>query len=95
MYFSFQALIDVSQGLLVTLGVSHMRLDEICYITKRRGLHSKLTGAGGGGNAFTLIPPDIDESTITDVVLDLKSSGFSVEKLTVGGPGLTVDYGRS
>ncbi|CAH3021968.1 unnamed protein product, partial [Porites evermanni] len=50
-------LIDLNQQLLVTLGVSHSSLDELCCVTSKYGLHSKLTGAGGGGCAFTLVTP--------------------------------------
>jgi len=52
-----QNLIDLNQQLLVTLGVSHSSLDELCCVTSKHGLHSKLTGAGGGGCAFTLVTP--------------------------------------
>ena len=48
---------DLNQQLLVTLGVSHSSLDELCCVTSKHGLHSKLTGAGGGGCAFTLVTP--------------------------------------
>lgn len=75
-----------------TLGVSHPRLDEICFITQRRGLHSKLTGAGGGGYAFTLIPPDADEGNIKECVKDLTESGFAVDDLIVNGEGLALDF---
>jgi len=46
----------MNQQLLVFLGVSHPTIDEICRVTLRHGLHSKLTGAGGGGCAMALIP---------------------------------------
>lgn len=47
----------MNQHHLSVLGVSHSSLDTICRITSQYGLASKLTGAGGGGCAFTLIPP--------------------------------------
>ena len=55
--YNTQNLIDLNQQLLVTLGVSHSSLDELCCVTSKHGLHSKLTGAGGGGCAFTLVTP--------------------------------------
>lgn len=55
--YNTQKLIDLNQQLLVTLGVSHRSLDELCCVTSKYGLHSKLTGAGGGGCAFTLVTP--------------------------------------
>ncbi|XP_069135735.1 mevalonate kinase-like isoform X2 [Argopecten irradians] len=56
-YKDLEALIDMNQGLLNTLGVGHPRLDRVCEVTACSGLHSKLTGAGGGGCAFCLITP--------------------------------------
>lgn len=57
--FWTQKLIDLNQQLLVTLGVSHSSLDQVCHVTAKHGLHSKLTGAGGGGCTFTLVTPGI------------------------------------
>ena len=51
-----QLLVDMNQHLLDALGVGHPALDKIVAITSALGLHSKLTGAGGGGCALTLIP---------------------------------------
>ena len=56
-FFFFQKLIDLNQHLLVTLGVSHGSLDRLCRVTAKYGMHSKLTGAGGGGCGFTLVTP--------------------------------------
>lgn len=90
-YRQLEVLIDLQHGHLRTLDVSHPRLEEICFITKRRGLHSKLTGAGGGGNSFTLIPPDAIEDTIKQTVQDLKSSGFLVDDIVLNGEGLRLE----
>ena len=51
-------LIDENHARLVALGVSHPSLENIRQITaaKPYALHTKLTGAGGGGCAVTLIP---------------------------------------
>ncbi len=52
-----QALINENHGYLVTLGVSHPSLEAIRKTTADPyGLSTKLTGAGGGGCAVTLIP---------------------------------------
>lgn len=88
----FQTLIDLQQGLLNTIGVSHPRLEEICFITARRGLHSKLTGAGGGGYAFTLLPPDASEERVIQTTEDLRSAGFKVEDIVVNGEGIAIDF---
>lgn len=53
-----QSLIRDNHGHLVTLGVSHPSLEMIVAATAAEpfGLATKLTGAGGGGCAVTLIP---------------------------------------
>lgn len=52
-----QELIDINQHHLNVMGVGHSSLDTLCRITLTRGLHSKLTGAGGGGCGITLLRP--------------------------------------
>jgi len=54
---SCQELIDMNQHLLNMLGVGHASLDTVVSVARRHHLHAKLTGAGGGGCAFALIPP--------------------------------------
>jgi mevalonate kinase len=53
-----ESLIDHNHSYLVQLGVSHAALEAIRAKTASEpfGLHTKLTGAGGGGCAYTLIP---------------------------------------
>jgi len=56
----FQALINENHGHLVTLGVSHPSLEAIRSRTAEPyGLSTKLTGAGGGGCAVTLLPDGV------------------------------------
>jgi len=43
--------------LLNTLGAGHPSLDTVHSVARRHHLHVKLTGAGGGGCAFAIIPP--------------------------------------
>jgi mevalonate kinase len=47
-------LISINQGLLNSVGVGHEKLDAVALITKDIGW-TKLTGAGGGGCALTLL----------------------------------------
>jgi mevalonate kinase len=47
-------LMAINQGLLNSVGVGHEKLDSVARITKEVGW-TKLTGAGGGGCALTLL----------------------------------------
>ena len=47
-------LMSINQGLLNSIGVGHEKLDTVARLTKDIGW-TKLTGAGGGGCALTLI----------------------------------------
>lgn len=47
----------MNQHHLNALGVGHASLDQLCQVTAAHGLHSKLTGAGGGGCGITLLKP--------------------------------------
>lgn len=52
-------LMTVNHGLLTSLGVSHPRLERLRYLVDQAGVGwTKLTGAGGGGCAITLLRPD-------------------------------------
>ena len=55
----------MNQGLLSSLGVSHPSLERVVAVTARHGLHTKLTGAGGGGFAFSLITPSTDRDKVS------------------------------
>lgn len=51
-------LFQINQGALVALGVSHPALSTVVDVSSECGFASKLTGAGGGGCAITLLPAD-------------------------------------
>ncbi|XP_051924749.1 mevalonate kinase isoform X2 [Hippocampus zosterae] len=57
-YNVLEELIDINQHHLNVMGVGHPALDTLCRVTLAKGLHSKLTGAGGGGCGITLLRPD-------------------------------------
>lgn len=80
---------DLNHHLLQAMGVSHETLDRICHVTSKHGLHSKLTGAGGGGCAVTLLRPDTPQTVIESVIKELIQAGFKCFQTTVGGPGVT------
>lgn len=51
-------LMTVNHGLLTSLGVSHPKLERLRYLVDQAGVGwTKLTGAGGGGCAITLLRP--------------------------------------
>ncbi|XP_045172261.2 mevalonate kinase-like [Mercenaria mercenaria] len=89
-YTSLEELIDINQHLLEAMGVSHVTLDKICHVTSKYKLHSKLTGAGGGGCAFTLLRPDTEHSMLNDVVKELEAEGFNCFETEVGSYGVMV-----
>lgn len=81
----------MNQHLLQALGVSHPMLDLIYNICKSAGLYCKLTGAGGGGYAISLIPPYITEEQLAKLTGNLQSQGFEAILTKLGGPGVTID----
>ncbi|KAG9119773.1 cystathionine beta-lyase, partial [Ceratobasidium sp. 392] len=90
MLSGIEALMDENHAHLVTLGVSHPVLEEIKDVTARVGLHTKLTGAGGGGCAVTLIPDDFTDDKMQSLLADLRSARFEPYSTAVGGSGLGV-----
>ncbi|CAE6459528.1 unnamed protein product [Rhizoctonia solani] len=97
MLAGLEALMDENHGHLVTLGVSHPVLEQIKVLTAKPeyGLHTKLTGAGGGGCAVTLIPDDFSESKMSSLLDDLRAAGFVPYNTAVGGSGLGVFHPHS
>ena len=49
-------LMEMNQGLLQSMGVSHATIETVLRTTLKYKLVSKLTGAGGGGCVLTLLP---------------------------------------
>ncbi|KAH9989027.1 cystathionine beta-lyase [Russula vinacea] len=86
------ALIRENHAHLVTLGVSHPVLEAIRTQAAAEPYHlsTKLTGAGGGGCAVTLIPDDVKDSVLRALVEGLTNSGYRPYLTSVGGSGLGV-----
>ncbi|XP_066510302.1 mevalonate kinase-like [Hoplias malabaricus] len=87
-YNVLEDLIDINQHHLNVMGVGHPSLDTLCRVTLTRGLHSKLTGAGGGGCGITLLRPETDPCVVQKVVQELKEAGFDCWETSLGGPGV-------
>ncbi|XP_032085636.1 mevalonate kinase isoform X2 [Thamnophis elegans] len=89
-YSRLEDLVDINQHLLNGIGVGHAMLDRVCQVTSSHGLHSKLTGAGGGGCAITLIPPaGTAPSAVEDAIRDLTHCGFECWETVIGAPGIS------
>ncbi|XP_029777741.1 mevalonate kinase [Suricata suricatta] len=89
-YLALEELIDMNQHQLNALGVGHALLDQLCQVTMAHGLHSKLTGAGGGGCGITLLRPDLEQPEIEAVKQALHSCGFDCWETSISAPGVSV-----
>ena len=84
-------LIKVNHGLLVALGVSHPRLERISELVESVGIGwTKLTGAGGGGSAITLLKQDASPKLVRELESKLEAEGFEKFETTLGGDGVGV-----
>ena len=84
-------LMKVNHGLLAALGVSHPKLERIRDIVDSVGVGwTKLTGAGGGGSAITLLNSMASPSTLRRLEEQLANEGFEKYETTLGGDGVGV-----
>lgn len=60
-------LMEMNQGLLQCMGVSHASIETVLRTTLKYKLTSKLTGAGGGGCVITLLPTRILKTYFLDI----------------------------
>jgi mevalonate kinase len=82
-------LIRINHGLLVSLGVSHPNLERIkLYCDELKMGETKLTGAGGGGCAITLLNDNIDQENYEKLLKKFEQNGFETFKTTLGGKGV-------
>jgi mevalonate kinase len=74
-------LMEINHGLLTSLGVSHPRLERLRFLVGESGVGwTKLTGAGGGGCAITLLKPGVlasQQKPGTEVDAQLNGSSMS------------------
>lgn len=95
-----QHLIRINHGLLIAMGVSHPKLETIraASIVHHLG-ETKLTGAGGGGCAITLVTSkDFTaaqvEENVDAFVKEMATHDFEVHETTIGarGVGVCIDH---
>ncbi|KAL7268036.1 Mevalonate kinase [Rhizina undulata] len=84
-------LIRINHGLLVSLGVSHPKLERIRELIDYSGIGwTKLTGAGGGGCSITLMKHNVKPQVLTELDDKLANEGFEKYTTTLGGDGVGV-----
>lgn len=94
-YLVLEELIDMNQHHLNALGVGHASLDQLCQVTMARGLHSKLTGAGGGGCGITLLRPDLEQPEVEATKQALTDCGFDCWETSIGAAGISIHSAAS
>ncbi|BCS24084.1 mevalonate kinase [Aspergillus puulaauensis] len=84
-------LIRINHGFLVSLGVSHPRLERIRELVDYADIGwTKLTGAGGGGCAITLLRPELQDDSLRKLKTQLDDENFGIYETTLGGDGVGV-----
>ena len=79
----------MNHWLLNSLGVGHPSLASVYDASSRAGVACKLTGAGGGGCAITLLSsPDQSASNVRSLVEELTTQGFTTFFSGIGGSGV-------
>ncbi|CAM9745706.1 unnamed protein product [Scytosiphon promiscuus] len=79
-------LAEMNHRLLCALGVSHPALERVCEVARRHKCSSKLTGAGGGGCALTILSGEgLSEASL---VQDMAAEGFKCYETSLGGDGV-------
>ena len=86
-------LFSINHGLLVSLGVSHPKLERIREIVDEADVGwTKLTGAGGGGCAITLLKSGADPNALKGAQQQFEDAGFEEYRTSLGGDGVGILY---
>jgi mevalonate kinase len=94
-------LIEINQGILYALQVSHVQLNEIVNLAEKYGnFAAKITGAGGGGCCFILLMNRksralVDQSVVDQLMAKLQEENFRPFLAKLGVEGVRVDYDRA
>ncbi|GAA6017631.1 hypothetical protein JCM8202_000357 [Rhodotorula sphaerocarpa] len=85
-------LVEQNHSHLVSLGVGHPALETVRNKTRDQpwGLATKLTGAGGGGCAVTVVPDGFPNDSLLELRSALADIGFETYATAVGGRGYGV-----
>ncbi|XP_004365210.2 mevalonate kinase [Capsaspora owczarzaki ATCC 30864] len=76
--------ISANHALLSVVQVDHPKLVAVRSCAERFGFGCKLTGAGGGGCAFILLPPDASPETVAALVHAITNLHVQYNALLVG-----------
>ncbi|KAF7143827.1 hypothetical protein RHSIM_Rhsim05G0142700 [Rhododendron simsii] len=90
-----EELMEMNQGLLQCMGVSHASIETVLRTTLKYKLASKLTGAGGGGCVLTLLPTLLSRTVVDKVIKELEACGFQCFIAGIGGKGLQISFNTS
>lgn len=85
---SLGELVDLNQQLLYVIGVSHPAINNIVRSAAAYKIHAKLTGAGGGGCVFALLPPDIPKDSVKALQADLFRHNYESWITSLGAHGV-------
>ncbi|KAJ7973377.1 Mevalonate kinase [Quillaja saponaria] len=88
-------LMEMNQGLLQSMGVSHDSIETVLRTTLKYKLASKLTGAGGGGCVLTFLPTLLSGTVVDKLISELESCGFQCLIAGTGGGGAEIFFGGS
>ncbi|XP_047958770.1 mevalonate kinase-like [Salvia hispanica] len=85
-------LMEMNQGLLQCMGVSHSTIETVIKTTLKYKLATKLTGAGGGGCVLTLLPTLLAATVVDKVIRELEDCGFKCLIAGIGGRGMEICF---
>jgi len=90
-----ETVIPINDYVLLALGVGHPALDKVREIASKYNFKSKLTGAGGGGSAFVLIPKISPLSQVNALIQDCEAQGFDCLRVNIGASGVRLHPNHS
>ncbi|KAL6259746.1 hypothetical protein P5V15_009660 [Pogonomyrmex californicus] len=67
-YEKLSDLININQGLLKALDMSDANINIVCAIAQKYSLKAKATGTGRGGYVFILLPPNIKDKIVHQLI---------------------------